>query len=44
MYFGNQKKVRAIQYQTMISGEDGSGFNFQVGLFQSTGGNNVVKG
>ena len=27
----------------MISGENGSGFNFLLGLFQSMGGNSVVK-
>lgn len=27
----------------MISGENGSGFNFPVRLFQSTGGNSGVK-
>lgn len=27
----------------MISGENGSGFNFLLGLFQGTGGNSVVK-
>lgn len=37
------KKVKAIQHQTMISGENGSGFNFPSGLFQSTGGNSAVK-
>lgn len=34
MSFGNQKKsekVRAIQHQTTISGESGSGFNFSAG-------------
>lgn len=37
------KKVRAIQHQTMISAENGSGLNLPSQLFQSTRGSSIVK-